>query len=70
MNQKGNDIVDGNAKQGKDFEKEFIRKQLTKVAENAAKVGISPEIFEAWLCTLADEMDFKDIMKISKENVQ
>lgn len=45
-----------------DFEKEFIKRQLIKVAKKAAVKGIPVDIFEALLITLCDEMNFKAIM--------
>lgn len=57
-------------KQGTDFERQFVRNQLVHVAKHAARIGMKPELFEALLITLSDELDFKDIMQISKEKVQ
>lgn len=54
--------MDDNKKQNTDFEKEFVRDQLIKVARNSAAKGIPADVFEALLITLSDEIDFKAVM--------
>ncbi|MDI2112766.1 hypothetical protein [Commensalibacter nepenthis] len=45
------------------FAKKFIKAKLIQVAKDAAIAGISADVFEALIIALADELDFKDIVK-------
>ncbi|CAI3940271.1 unnamed protein product [Commensalibacter communis] len=45
------------------FAKKFVKAKLIQIAKDAAIAGIPADVFEALIIALADELDFKDIVK-------
>lgn len=51
-----------NTKKDPHFAKKFIESRLIQIAKEAAEAGIPPDLFEALVISLTDDLDFQDIV--------